>query len=73
VIFATPYVTLQVGYRTGDRKVIAHLLESRVEAYDLAADPAERRDLAAEDREMQQRELARIRGWVRYLNARKPD
>ena len=73
VIFSTPYVTLQIGYRFGDRKVIAHLLDARVEVYDLAADPAEQRDLAAGDPELQQRELARIRGWVRYLDARATD
>ena len=73
VIFSTPYVTLQIGYRFGNRKVIAHLLDPRVEVYDLAADPAEQRDLAAGDPELQQRELARIRGWVRYLDARATD
>lgn len=70
VIFSTPYVTVQVGYRAGDRKVIAHLLDPRVEVYDLAADPAELNDLAAGDPPLQREELGRISGWVRYLNSR---
>ena len=63
----------QIGYRFGDRKVIAHLLDARAEVYDLAADPAEQRDLAAGNPRLQQDELSRIRGWVRYLDARAAD
>jgi len=73
VIFSTPYVTVQVGYRAGDRKVIAHLLDPRVEVYDLAADPAELNDLAADDPSLQEDELARIAGWVRHLDSRADD
>lgn len=70
VIFSTPYVSLQVGYRSGDRKVVGHLLEHRASVYDLASDPGELHDLAAENRRMQSEELSQIRGWVRYLNSR---
>jgi arylsulfatase A-like enzyme len=73
VMFATPYIDLQVGYRLGDRKVVARLLDGRASVYDLAVDPQERRDLAAGNPDMQERELARIRSWVRHLNTRGAD
>jgi arylsulfatase A-like enzyme len=73
VIFTTPYIDLQVGYRLGDRKAVARLLDGRASVYDLAVDPQERRDLAAGNPDMQERELARIRSWVRHLNTRGAD
>src|SRR5690606_17964304 len=60
-IFSAPYTNLQVGYRSGDRKVIGYLLERRAAVYDLSRDPGEMHDLAADDSALQQSELSRIR------------
>ena len=54
-------------------KLVLHLDDERVELYDLASDPGERNDLAAQRPDEREALLAELRDWTRAAAALDPD
>jgi len=66
--FFAPWADLLFGYREGDRKYIFNASNGQYEAYDLASDPQETRNLIDQLPGERQRVLERIAAWVQYQN-----
>jgi arylsulfatase A len=58
--------------RAGDWKLVEWLEDGRIELYNLAKDPGEARDLAAEEGAVAARLKARLDGWRKDVGARMP-
>lgn len=71
IYFVNNSADLVLGYRLGNKKVIANFVRGTTEIYDLAADPAERSDLAkVQDERAVQMEQAWLATWAGQLNRR---
>lgn len=58
--------------RAGDWKLIEWYEDGSLELYNLRADPAEKKNLAAENRKMAKKLQARLSSWRKDVNARMP-
>jgi arylsulfatase A-like enzyme len=66
--FANMTTDMVLGYRFGDRKVIANFVRGTTEIYDLKADPEERHNLALPSSNEGRRERDWLATWARKIN-----
>lgn len=58
-----------VGFREGNLKVVYNMTRDTFRAYDLAADPAESRDLAPSLPDIMDEALLRLAGWMQWVES----
>ncbi len=66
--FVQPYSNLQYAFREGNLKMIFTAWTDEAEVYDLAKDPWEKNNIAAEKPEFVATAKQRLSGWIQYQN-----
>jgi len=69
VYFFAAWSDFLVGFREGDLKIVYNMTKDYFRVHDLAADPRETRDLAAEMPDLTDEARLRLAGWMQWVDS----